>query len=122
MPPPRLLCYTNLMFLQTLVQLNILILATPALAGWTLMPLAHPGAVRAACVVWQFRAAEAAAPKANQIRTVQARRTTHPQPMVLPRLGTPSILLPTDQVAAFVAVPVAALVSFNPFPHATRAP
>ena len=56
------------MLLQTLLQINILILATPALAGWTLMPLAQPGAVRAACVVWQGRTTEAVAPKSEQDR------------------------------------------------------
>ncbi len=108
------------MFLQTLVQLNILILATPALAGWTLMPLAQPGAVRAACVVWQGRTTEAVAPKPEQ--TVQARRAVRPQPFILPRLVTPGTATPADQAPAFVVAPPAVLASFNPFPHATRAP
>lgn len=109
------------MLLQTLVQLNILILATPALAGWTLMPPAHSGAVRAACVVWQFRAAESAAPKAGHIQAAQTRRGTNPQTPNLPRFVAPGVFLSADQ-AAFTAASVATLVSFNPFPHATRAP
>lgn len=110
------------MFLQTLVQLNILILATPALAGWTLMPLAQPGAVRAACVVWQGRATEAVAPKVEQTETVQTRPAARPQFLLLPRPVTPGTARPADQAPAFFAAPPAILASFNPFPHATRAP
>ena len=108
------------MLLQTLLQLNILILTTPALAGWTLMPLAQPGAVRASCIVWQGRAVEAAAPKAGSVETV--RTLAHPLPVVPPRLVALDTALPVDQVPIFQAAPTAALVSFNPFPHATRAP
>ena len=57
------------MLFQTLVQLNILILATPALAGWIALPMAQPGVVRAACVVLQIRAVEAAAPKQSPAET-----------------------------------------------------
>ena len=46
------------MLLQTLVQLNLLILATPALAGWVLLPLSQPSVVRA-CVVTQIQSVEA---------------------------------------------------------------
>ena len=110
------------MFLQTLLQLNILILATPALAGWTLMPLTQTGAVRAACIVWQGRTVEAVAPKPAQAETVQARRATSPQPLVLPRFVMPALSRPADAVPASLAAPTAALVPFSPFPHATRAP
>lgn len=108
------------MLLQTLLQLNLLLLTTPALAGWTLMPLAQPGAMRAACVVWQGRVVEVAAPKAGpaEIAQTPARR----QPVVLPCFVAPAVARPVDQVAIFQAAPTAALVSFNPFPHATRAP
>ena len=108
------------MFLQTLVQLNILILTTPALAGWTLMPLAQPGAVRAACVVWQGRAVEVVTPKTGLVET--ARTAARPRPVVLPRLVAPDVAASADQVPILQATPAAALVSFNPFPHATRAP
>lgn len=122
-PPPRLYAIlTYLMFLQTLVQLNILILATPALAGWTLMPLAQPVAVRAARVVWQGRAVEAVAPKAKQTETVQTRLAVHPQPLLLPCLVTPETARPADQTPAYFFAPAAVLASFNPFPHAIRAP
>jgi len=40
------------MLFQTLVQLNILILATPALAGWSLLPPAHGVTVHAVSIVW----------------------------------------------------------------------
>ena len=110
------------MFLQTLVQLNILILATPALAGWTLMHTAQPGAVRAVCVVWQCRTVEAVAPKADKVQSAQRLMTAHPQPLVLPRLTTPTLAVPSDQVPAFAAAPTAALLSLNPFSHTTRAP
>ena len=115
------MCYTNPMFLQTLVQLNILILATPALAGWTLMPFAQPGAVRAVCVVWQGRTVEAVTPKPEQTETKQARPAVCPHPPFLPRYATPGRELPTDQASAASAAP-AAFASFNPFPHAARAP
>ncbi len=110
------------MFLQTLLQLNILILATPTLAGWTLMPLTQPGAVRAACVVWQGRTAEVVAPKPERAESAQTTRAAHPHPLVLPRFMTPSIAKPMAQAPAFLAAPTAALISLNPFPHATRAP
>lgn len=108
--------------LQTLVQLNILILATPALAGWTLMQTAQPGTVRAACIVWQGRTVEAIAPRPEQTPAVQARLVVHPHPLVLPHLVRPDAARPADQVAAFFVVPPAAFVTFNPFPHAARAP
>ncbi len=110
------------MFLQTLVQLNILILATPALAGWTLMPTSQPCAVRAACVVWQGRTVEAVAPRSEQAEAAQARLPAFRHPLVLPRLVTPGTAKPTDQAPAFFVAPAAAFVSFHPFPHATRAP
>ena len=110
------------MFLQTLVQLNILILATPALAGWTLVQTTQPGVVRAACVVWQGRTAEAVAPKAEQTESVQTRLAVRPRPLLLPRLVTPGTAKPIDQMPTFFVAPAAALLSFNPFPHATRAP
>ena len=120
-PAAALICYTETMFLQTLVQLNILILATPALAGWTLMPLAQPGAVRAACVVWQGRTVEeAVAPKLAG--AVQTRVSARPKPLVVPRLTTPEMIRPVVQSPTFSAAPTAACASFNPFPHATRAP
>ncbi len=110
------------MFLQTLVQLNLLILATPALAGWTLMPLAQPGAVSAACVVWQGQTVEAVAPRSEQADLVQSRRAARPQTLVMPPLVTPAAVRPVNQGSASSAAPTVALVSFNPFPHAARAP
>lgn len=99
------------MLLQTILQLNILILATPALAGWSLLPPVH-GTVRTACIVWQFRAAETPSPKTavSLSETRQAKR--------LPVLSLP--------FAPLAAVPAAAprtvLVSLPAFPSAARAP
>ena len=99
------------MLFQTLLQLNILILATPALAGWSLLPPVH-GTVHAACVVWQYRAAETHAPKAAAavMDTRQAKRS-----LVLP---APSVLL----AAVHAPTPRTALVSLPLLPHAARAP
>jgi hypothetical protein len=121
-PAAAFICYTNPMFLQTLVQLNILILATPALAGWTLMPSAQPGVVRAVSAVWQGRTVEAVAPKAEPSETAQTRRAVRPQPLVLPRMVIPSAAKPAEQTPAFSDALAVALVSFHSFPHATRAP
>ena len=109
------------MLLQTLVQLNILILATPALAGWT---YAAGSAGRRARRLrgLQGRAVETVAPKPNRWRQSRTRNGCVRSPLVLPRFAVPSAARPADQVSAFFAAPTAALVSFNPFPHATRAP
>ncbi len=107
------------MLLQTLVQLNILILATPALAGWSLLPLAQPGVVRAACVGSakpdsRGSRAEDDAKRSQRIRTSAA--------------GCPAAFRPRCQKARLLRFrpilppPLAAVISFNPFPHATRAP
>lgn len=110
------------MFLQTLLQLNILILATPALAGWSMMPLAQPGAVHSACVVWQYRAAEAVAPKTECAVSEEKQGEQSPLPIRLPPLIRPDAPIVTDQQCAFAVAPTEALVSCNPFPQATRAP
>ena len=110
------------MFLQTLVQLNILILATPALAGWTLMQTAQPGAARVSYIIWQGRTAEAVTPRAEQTEAVNTRQSAHPLPLVLPRLVKSDTPKPADQPPAFFVASAAALVAFNPFPHAARAP
>ena len=107
-----------MMLLQTLLQLNILILASLALAGWTLIPFAQPGAVRAVCIVWQGRTVDAVTPKSEQTETVRTRAAVCPQLPLLPRYATSGRQMPTDQVLAAPA----AFASFNPFPHAARAP
>ena len=100
------------MLLQTLVQLNILILATPALAGWSLLPPAHCGAAHAAGIVWQYRGTEAPAPKAAaQSVARQAKLPAAALPHPLPA-----------KPAVFAAVTTAALRICNSFPHAARAP
>jgi hypothetical protein len=48
------------MLLQTFVQLNILLLAAPALAGWTALPLSHSLMAQAACVAVFLPAASVA--------------------------------------------------------------
>ena len=110
------------MFLQTLLQLNILILATPALAGWSLMPLAQPGAVRAACVIWQVRSVEAVAPKTQQAQTEEKQGAERKHLPVLPRRTQPNAILPGDKPCVYFAAPADARVCDHPFPHATRAP
>ncbi len=102
------------MLLQTLLQLNILILATPALAGWSLLPPAHPGLAHAVGIVWHYRASEPNTLKTvtlTQVRQVSGRPSATPLPV--PVLVRPAI---------FAAVPTATLRTCNPFPHAARAP
>ena len=100
------------MLLQTLVQLNILILATPALAGWSVLPVAHVGAFRAVGIVWQYRGIEAPVPKAAAQAVARQAK--------LPPAALPNPL--PAKPAVFAAVPTAALRICNSFPHAARAP
>ena len=96
------------MLLQTFLQLNILILATPALAGWSLLPPVH-GTVRVACIVWQYRAAETPTVPVTEIR--QAKRTAAVSRLLL--------LMPA---AAETPAPRVVFASLPAFPHAARAP
>ena len=102
------------MLFQTLVQLNILILATPALAGWSLLPPVH-GTVRAAGIVWQFRAAETPAPTVAAM--TETRRTTRLSPKRLLSLPAPA---PSATIVS--PAPRAALASRSVPPSAARAP
>ena len=98
------------MLLQTILQLNILILATPALAGWSLLPPVHGMTGCVAGIVWR-RAAETPAPNAAAVsETRQAKRIP-----VLPRPPTPLGSVST-------AAPRAVLVLLPILPHAARAP
>lgn len=101
------------MLFQTLLQLNILILATPALAGWSLLPPVHGVTGCVAGIVWH-RAAETPVPRmaaANEMR--QATRTA-----VVTRLPLPAPVSP----AAGVPAPRPAFALFSVPPHAARAP
>ena len=108
------------MLLQTLVQLNILFLAAPALAGWVASPVAHPMFAQAAQAIFQPAVWRAEATP----RTVEAHRAsgaasqrsavTRPFAMMADSAGT------SEPVPAAPAEPAVAL--FNPFPQATRAP
>ena len=100
------------MLLQTLVQLNILILATPALAGWSVLPPVHAGAARASCIVWQYRPVETAAPRSPA--AAQARQVKRAVVFLRPPFA-PLAVVPA-------AAPRAILVSLPAFPHAARAP
>ncbi len=60
--------------------------------------------------------------KPGQLETVQIRRVVRLQPLILPPLVIPSTARPMAQAPAFFVAPPPALGSFNPFPHATRAP
>ena len=102
------------MLLQTILQLNILILATPALAGWSLLPPAHPGLAHAAGIVRQYRASE---PNASKTMALTQVRQASGRPFATP-LPAPVLV----RSAAFAAVPTTALRTCNPFPHAARAP
>ncbi len=110
------------MFLQTLVQLNILILATPALAGWIALPMAQPGMMQAACVVLQSRAVEAAAPKQTPDELVRRAYSARPLPIILPRFASAvAERVAGTPIRFFTAAPVP-VASFRSFPHAIRAP
>jgi hypothetical protein len=110
------------MLFQTLVQLNILILATPALAGWIALPMAQPGVVRAACVVLQIRAVETVAPKQSPAETLSKAAAVRPVPLVLPRFVLASNERPSSQCHRFPDMYLASVASFHPFSHAIRAP
>ena len=109
------------MLLQTFVQLNILFLAAPALAGWALSPAAHPMLAQAARVVSQ--------PAVRQAGATPQAIAAHPVP---PQAFERPAVTPPFVVAAHLpalsplptlpapAEPAAAL--FHPFPHAARAP
>ncbi|MBV9849858.1 MAG: hypothetical protein JO250_09320 [Armatimonadetes bacterium] len=109
------MCYA----LQTFVQLNILFLAAPALAGWVLSSAAHPMLAQAARVVSQpaVRQAEAT-PQAIAER--YAPPPAFQRPAVAPPLVIASDLPAVSPLPAAPAEPVA--TQFNPFPHAARAP
>ncbi len=108
------------MSLQMLVQLNILLAAAPALAGWALvMPLAHPSAARVACVAYQMARVETASPSPFQRHA----QPTLAHPAVLPRAfvaGAPTVQNDPLPTFARFAAPFAS--RFTPFPHAVRAP
>ena len=102
------------MLLQTFLQLNILILATPALASWSLLPPAHPGLAHAAGIIRQYRVSEPNAPKTvtlTQVRRASGRLPSAPSP-------APVLVRPV----AFAAIPTTTLRTCNSFPHAARAP
>ena len=97
------------MLLQTFLQLNILILATPALAGWSLLPPVH-GTMRVACIAWQYRAAEM--PTAAVTETRQAKRTAVVARRLVPMPAAISTAMPR---VVFPSLPPV-------LPYAARAP
>lgn len=109
------------MLLQTFVQLNILLLTAPALAGWTLLPAAHPILAQAAQVVFQpaVRQAEgspqAVAERRAAYPSSQRSTVARPEVMVPPSpamSSSPSAVMPVEPI----------VTQFNPFPQAARAP
>lgn len=108
------------MTLQMLVQLNILLAAAPALAGWVLvMPLTHPSAARVACVAYQTTRVETAS-----LSTFQRHAPPTPaHPAVLHRAFAAAVPVgqngPPSAFAPFAAPFVSRV---HPFPHAVRAP
>jgi len=109
------------MLLQTLVQINLLILATPALAGWALLPLSQPGVVRA-CVVAQGRGLAAVAPKNAPAEASHTLKAVPVQPAVWPFQAVAAVRLSAEQPASIVAADAPSVVSSHPFPYAARAP
>ena len=107
------------MLFQTLLQLNILIYATPALAGWMVAPLGHAGPVRQVRLVWQMRAVEAAPPRVMASVQQERLRAVRSCPVAAVR---PVPVRPVNQPLVFADAPSARLASFHPFPHAIRAP
>ncbi len=102
------------MLLQTILQLNILILATPALAGWSLLPPAHGVTGCIAGIVWH-RTAETPAPKMTaSTETRQAARTA--------LLTRQSVLAPLPMAVACAPAPRTIFASLSVLPHAARAP
>ena len=97
------------MLLQTLLQLNLLILATPALAGWSVLPVYHANTCIVG-IVSQYRAAEAALPVMEAAQAV-------------PQAKTPTVPLPTPTgISVFAPAPAVVLTLDCPFSHAARAP
>ncbi|MGI4790487.1 MAG: hypothetical protein ACRYFS_16745 [Janthinobacterium lividum] len=96
------------------MQLNILILATPALAGWSILPPTH---ATIAGIVWQYRGVETTAPK-TEVQTKVREASRHPSAAL-----SRTFSLPVHQpMAVFAPGRTAALISNPPFPQATRAP
>ena len=107
------------MLLQTFVQLNILLLAAPALAGWAMSPVAHPMLAQAAQVAFQ-PAARQAEPTAQAAAERQASPSQSPvtlRPVAIVAAYADATPLPATPASAAHLVTL-----FNPFPHATRAP
>ena len=109
------------MSLQSLVQLQILICAVPALAGWMLAPTAQPMLARVACVAFLPAPVEAVAPAPTERRAQPAPRASLRQARP-PRLTVSVPARPASGITSFLPPVVAAATSGNPFPHATRAP
>ena len=101
------------MLFQTLVQLNILILATPALAGWSLLPPVHGVTGCVAGIVWHT-----ALPKCLRRKLLSVTRGR-----LLARLlwlVCPCLRLSRRLPACLRPAPIFA--SFPIPPHAARAP
>ena len=109
------------MLLQTFVQLNILLLAAPALAGWAALPVTNPMLTQAAQIVLLpiVRQAETSPQATEDKRTPQPKAS--PRPLIAQRFVIVSRLPQTTQ-AAFSALVSDAVSLCNPFPHAARAP
>jgi hypothetical protein len=102
------------MLLQTLVQLNILLLAAPALVGWAIPPAGHPLLMQAARVAVSLSASpvteERRAAQASPCRAVA-------QPFVAAERPADVGVSARQPACAVPAAPQP-----PPFPHAARAP
>lgn len=106
--------------LQTFVQLNILVFAVPALAGWTTLPFAQPLLARA--VVFQAQTVEATAPATTSDAAQTASPAHGPSHAVLPRFATATFAPSAETRLPFAAPSTAILPCLHLFPHAPRAP
>ncbi len=103
------------MLLQTFVQLNILLLAAPALAGWVGLPLTHPSLTQAALVAFQPLARQSeATPQAAEECDAPAQKSPARPAVALPANQSNSIFLP--------APPAFSASDFPSFPRTARAP
>ena len=107
------------MLLQTFVQLNILLMAAPALAGWAMSPVAHPILAQAAQVAFQpaARQAEPTAQAATERQASPSQRSVALRPVAIV-----TAYADANPLAATPASATPVVTLFNPFPHATRAP
>ena len=116
---PRL-WYSNAMLLQTFVQLNILFMAAPALAGWVISPIAHPMLAQAAQVICLPLARQNEATPQAEKRHAPKPAAQHP--VAVCPLAIADNFATTSSLPASLAFTEAVVNPFDPFPQTARAP